>query len=109
MPTKTRTEQTATDPLSRAIAISPLMLGRRPVPLVAATFDIAIAGGLADVIVARTFRNDEPNSIEATLTFPLPVQAVLRERSHEDAQLLSVRDALLASRSPAAAPDSSPR
>ena len=67
----------ANDPLSQFIARSPLMAGRQPVPLVATSYDISIAGGLADVKARRTFRNAEAASIEATLTFPLPVHAVL--------------------------------
>src|SRR5206468_11357653 len=44
---------------------------------IATRFDVAIAGGLAEVATRRTFRNDEGESIEATLTFPVPVHATL--------------------------------
>ena len=77
MPTTARTAQSGTDPLSRAIVNSALMTGHRPVPLVATAYDIRVTGGLADVAATRTFRNTESTSIEATLTFPLPVHAVL--------------------------------
>jgi len=53
------------------------MAGTRPVPLISTAYDIDIRGGLADVAAVRTFRNNEEESIEATLTFPLPVHAVL--------------------------------
>jgi hypothetical protein len=69
--------QPATDPVSQAIARSALMAGTRQVPLVSTAYDIDIRGGLAEVAVVRTFRNNEEESIEATLTFPLPVHAVL--------------------------------
>lgn len=69
--------RTEADPVSQAVAHSHLMAGHRPVPLVSTSYRIAIRGGLADVTAKRTFRNVEPQSIEATLTFPLPVHAVL--------------------------------
>jgi Vault protein inter-alpha-trypsin domain len=71
------TMQPGSDPVSQAIASSALMAGARPVPLVSTAYDIDIRGGLAEVAAVRTFRNDEEESIEATLTFPLPVHAVL--------------------------------
>jgi hypothetical protein len=49
----------------------------RAIPLIATRFDVRIAHGLAIVSTTRTFRNDEPASIEATITFPIPVHAVL--------------------------------
>jgi hypothetical protein len=48
-----------------------------PMPLVATRFDVIIDAGLAIVTTTRVFRNDEPTSIEATLTFPVPVHATL--------------------------------
>jgi hypothetical protein len=69
--------QPGTDPVSQAIARSALMAGTRPVPLLSTSYDINIRGGLADVAAVRTFRNDEAHSIEATLTFPVPVHAVV--------------------------------
>ena len=69
--------QPGSDPVSQAIARSDLMADHRPVPLVSTAYEIHIRGGLADVVATRTFRNDEAQSIEATLTFPVPVHAVL--------------------------------
>lgn len=66
-----------TDPVSQAVSRSTLMAGCRPIPLIATAYDIRIHGGLAEIVAKRTFCNDEPQSIEATLTFPLPVHAVL--------------------------------
>jgi vault protein inter-alpha-trypsin-like protein len=50
---------------------------KHPVPLVATRIDVTIRGGLAHVTTERTFRNDEQQSIEATMTFPVPVDATL--------------------------------
>ena len=48
-----------------------------PIPLAATRIDVAIRGGLARVTTERTFRNTETKSIEATMTFPVPVDATL--------------------------------
>lgn len=48
-----------------------------PIPLVATRIQVAICGGLATVTTERTFRNAEKRSIEATMTFPLPIDATL--------------------------------
>jgi hypothetical protein len=50
---------------------------KHPIPLVATRLDVTIRGGLARVTTERTFRNAEPQSIEATMTFPVPVDATL--------------------------------
>ena len=50
---------------------------KHPIPLVATRIDVTIRGGLARVTTERTFRNAEPQSIEATMTFPVPVDATL--------------------------------
>jgi vault protein inter-alpha-trypsin-like protein len=50
---------------------------KHPVPLVATRIDVTIRGALARVTTERTFRNAEPQSIEATMTFPVPVDATL--------------------------------
>ena len=50
---------------------------KHPVPLVATRIDVTIRGALARVTTERTFRNDEQQSIEATMTFPVPVDAAL--------------------------------
>src|ERR1043166_261259 len=69
--------QTKTDPLAAWVAGAVIAATKRPIPLIATRFDVAIAGGLAEVATRRTFRNDEGESIEATLTFPVPVHATL--------------------------------
>jgi hypothetical protein len=45
--------------------------------LVDTSFDVRIEAGLALVSTRRVFRNPEEHGIEATITFPLPVHAVL--------------------------------
>ena len=50
---------------------------KHPIPLVATRIDVTIRGALARVTTERTFRNDEKQSIEATMTFPVPVDATL--------------------------------
>lgn len=67
----------ANDPVSRAVQSFASRAGQVPVPLVATSYDIAIASGLADVAATRRFVNSEKTPIEAVLTFPLPVHAVL--------------------------------
>src|SRR5262245_49452040 len=69
--------QTKTDPLTAFVAGICAAEGRRPVPLASTRFDVTIDAGLAIVATKRVFRNEEPNSIEATLTFPVPVHATL--------------------------------
>jgi hypothetical protein len=48
-----------------------------PIPLRATSFEVAIESGLAMVTTTRLFQNAEQSTIEATLTFPVPVHAVL--------------------------------
>jgi hypothetical protein len=48
-----------------------------PIPLIHTTITVRIWGGLALVTTERLFRNDESTSIEATITFPVPVHATL--------------------------------
>lgn len=48
-----------------------------PMPLAATRIAVQLAGRLALVSTERVFRNDEARSIEATITFPVPVSAVL--------------------------------
>jgi Vault protein inter-alpha-trypsin domain len=69
--------QTRIDPLHAFIAGGFVAGTPRPVPLVATRFDVLIDGGLAVVTTSRTFRNAESRSIEATITFPVPVHATL--------------------------------
>jgi hypothetical protein len=67
---------TMIDPLKAFTAGASSTAGR-PIPLIFTRFDIDIDGGLATVVTKRVFRNDETQSIEATMTFPIPVHAVL--------------------------------
>ncbi|HEV2955299.1 MAG TPA: VIT domain-containing protein [Xanthobacteraceae bacterium] len=69
--------ETRIDPLHAFIAGGFVAGTPRPVPLVATRFDVLIDGGLAVVTTSRTFRNAESQSIEATITFPVPVHATL--------------------------------
>ena len=65
------------DPLRAFISGAFIAGTERSIPLIATRFDVHIAHGLAIVSTTRTFRNDERESIEATITFPIPVHAVL--------------------------------
>jgi hypothetical protein len=66
---------TSIDPLAHFLASS--AGDAKPIPLVATRIDVAIRGGLAVVTTARTFRNVEQQSIEAAMTFPVPIDATL--------------------------------
>jgi hypothetical protein len=68
-----------TDPLRAFTAGAFVRDTRRPVPLVGTSFEVDIDAGLAVVHTKRTFRNAETASIEATITFPVPVHATLFE------------------------------
>jgi hypothetical protein len=68
---------TSVDPLARFLNSILTQGHRQPIPLVATHIDVTIRGGLAIVATERTFRNIEKKSIEATLTFPVPVDATL--------------------------------
>ena len=72
----TSTMTTKSDPLA-AFTAGAFTPDRKPVPLVSTRFDVEIIGGLAVVETVRIFRNDEPVTIEATITFPVPVHAAL--------------------------------
>ena len=48
----------------------------RPIPLTKTEINVAISGVFATVKTARVFKNTEAASIEATLTFPVPIDAV---------------------------------
>src|SRR6516225_4775034 len=69
--------QTRTDPLQAFTAGAFVAGTERPVPLVKTSLDVGVDGGLAMVLTHRNFRNTEDASIEATITFPVPVHAVL--------------------------------
>ena len=49
---------------------------RQPIPLSATTINVAVTSAFATVRIRRTFRNVEDAPIEATMTFPVPVDAV---------------------------------
>ena len=68
---------TAIDPLGAFVSAHTMRHGSRPIPLISTRYNISIDGGFAVVESRRVFRNSEEASIEATLTFPLPVEAVL--------------------------------
>jgi hypothetical protein len=76
--TMTATTRT-TDPLGAFMAGAFTVGAHRPIPLVATSFDVEVDGGLVTVRTKRVFRNHEDESIEATITFPVPVHAVLFE------------------------------
>ena len=48
----------------------------RPIPLASTAIDVAIDGLFATVKTTRVFRNDEDETIEATMTYPVPIDAV---------------------------------
>jgi Vault protein inter-alpha-trypsin domain/von Willebrand factor type A domain len=50
---------------------------RRAVPLIDTAYDVVFEAGLAVIEARRVFRNNEMSSIEAVLTFPMPVHAVV--------------------------------
>jgi hypothetical protein len=68
---------TTLDPLAALIQGAATAAGKRPVPLIGTRFDVTLDGGLAVVETSRRYRNEESESIEATITFPLPVHATL--------------------------------
>lgn len=75
-------EAIATQPQSHLIRVLS-STGRmpNPLPLLTTKYDIQIHGGLAIVTEHREFENSEEQSVEATLTFPVPVHAVLHHLS----------------------------
>jgi hypothetical protein len=72
---------TLTAPHTTIDPLHAFMAGRSaaaaPMPLVATRFDVIIDAGVAIVTTTRVFCNNESASIEATLTFPVPVHATL--------------------------------
>jgi hypothetical protein len=67
----------AQDPLGRFRHLAKLRGSEQPIPLTATRFSVRILGTLALVTAERRFRNAETQSIEAVMTFPVPVQAAL--------------------------------
>lgn len=51
--------------------------GKAPMPLTGTHYDVAVIGPVAVVTMTRTFHNAERSPIEAVLTFPVPVDAVV--------------------------------
>jgi hypothetical protein len=70
-------QSSAVNPLRAYQHLGKVSNTERPIPLVATAISVRIDGGLATVKTARTFRNTEHASIEATMTFPVPVHATL--------------------------------
>ncbi len=66
-----------TDPLRVFVESHLAKRSGYPIPLVSTDFDVDIEAGLAIVTTKRVFKNAEEESIEATLTFPVPVHATL--------------------------------
>src|SRR4051794_32149949 len=72
------TASTATiDPLRAFVGGASIAGTERSIPLISTRFDVCVEHGLAIVSTARAFRNNEQESIEATITFPIPVHAAL--------------------------------
>lgn len=71
----TRIPHATTDPLS-AFLREHVPEGHA-IPLVSTEIDVEIRYGVVVVSTTRLFRNDEDGTIEATMTFPVPVHATL--------------------------------
>lgn len=83
------TAQNAADPVETLIDRSTVHRACYPIPLIATSYDITVVGGLARVVQTRLFRNQELRSIEAALTFPVPLHAVLYSlEARVDGQML---------------------
>jgi Vault protein inter-alpha-trypsin domain/von Willebrand factor type A domain len=67
----------ATDPLHRFQDGARIAGSDRPLPLAGQRISVRVFGGLATVSTERRFRNETAHSIEATITFPVPVHATL--------------------------------
>ena len=65
------------DPLRAFVAGAFVGGTRQPLPLAWMRFDVLIEAGFAIVTTTRCFRNAETSSIEATITFPVPIHATL--------------------------------
>jgi len=66
-----------TDPLHRFQDGARIAGSDRLMPLAGQRISVQIFGGLATVTTERRFRNEAAHSIEATITFPVPVHATL--------------------------------
>ncbi len=65
------------DPLHAFTAGAFIRDSKIPLPLIETSFNVEILSGVAIVTTKRTFKNAEQASIEATLTFPIPIHATL--------------------------------
>jgi hypothetical protein len=65
------------DPLGQFRHLAKVRGTEQPIPLTATCFSVRILGTLALVTAERRFRNVEKTSIEAIMTFPVPVHAAL--------------------------------
>jgi hypothetical protein len=63
------------DPLSAFMDRHLNAMERWPTPLVSTSFDVVIEAGLAMIETQRLFRNSEEHSIEAAISFPVPIHA----------------------------------
>ena len=80
------------DPLSAFEAGAFTADSKLPVPLILTRFDISVDGSFVTVETKRVFRNVETRAIEATITFPVPVHAVLFElEARIDKRLLKAK------------------
>lgn len=66
-----------TSPLARFNLVDGVARDGMPMPLAGERMRIVIRGGLALVSRNQVFRNTEDSSIEATITFPVPIHATL--------------------------------
>lgn len=65
------------DPLEGFRHLAMVSGTQHPIPLSGTKFSVRILAGMALVAAERAFRNAEAHSIEATMTFPVPVHAAL--------------------------------
>ncbi|WP_458098539.1 VIT domain-containing protein [Roseomonas sp. WA12] len=77
MPRSSAATVASIDPLRRFSHLAVVNATQRPIPLSSTRFSVHVTGALALVTAERTFCNAEAQSIEATMTFPVPVQAAL--------------------------------
>lgn len=71
--------QTSRNPLHVFLTSKGAGRSEHPVPLISCDHDVNIEAGLAIVTNRRVFRNAEDQSIEAMITFPVPVHATVFE------------------------------
>ena len=69
--------QTVIDPLHAFVTGAFVRGARQSLPLISTGFDVLLEAGFAIVTTTRCFQNAESGSIEATITFPVPVHATL--------------------------------